>query len=212
MKFYCLVVLLLVSGLISSCGDNKSHKEKTLPNGSVETDSVSGKYGIKSGIIEYKSTISGKEAKQTLSFDNYGKKELIETVTNIGDLKIITVSLTKDGYVYSFNPVTKTGTKVETLGRQSSIIDFRNISDEMKRKMNLQLVDTVTIDERSCIKYNVDWVEMSMTGTYTVWKGITIESDVNILKVEMVMTATSITENPVIPPEKFEVPADIRLN
>jgi len=208
MKLIRIFLLLYVVALISSCGGKSPQKE---PPAGVSGQS-SGKYEIKSGIIEYRSIMSGSEAVQTLSFDNYGEEEKLETVMNVSNIRITTVSIAKDGFIYSYNPATKTGTKVEILGRQSSIIDFRNLSEEVRRKMNLEIVDTVLIDERTCLQYSVDWVERSMTGLYSVWKGITVESEIKILNTDMVMTATNIVENPVIPPEKFELPADIRLN
>jgi len=198
--------------MTSACVDSKSHKEKTIAGPAMVPDTINGKYEIKSGIIEYISTMSGSEAKQTLFFDNYGKEESTETIINIGDLEITTVSLVKDDFVYSYNPSLNKGTKVKMLGRQTSNINFRNMSEERRRKMNLEIIDTVLIDGRTCVRYSEDWVEMSMTGIYTVWKGITLESEIKISNVDMMMKATNIIENPVIPASRFELPHDIKLN
>jgi len=198
--------------MTSACVDSKSHKEKTIAGPAMVPDTINGKYEIKSGIIEYISTMSGSRAKQTLFFDNYGNEESTETIINIGGLEITTVSLVKDDFVYSYNPSLNKGTKVKILGRQTSNINFRNMSEDRRRKMNLEMIDTVLIDGRTCVRYSEDWVEMSMTGIYTVWKGITLESEIKISNVDMVMKATNIIENPVIPASRFELPDDIKLN
>ena len=212
MRLNYLIFILPVFIMTSACVDSKSHKEKAIGGPAIVSDTINGKYEIKSGIIEYISTMSGSRAKQTLFFDNYGNEESTETIINIGGLEITTVSLVKDDFVYSYNPSLNKGTKVKILGRQTSNINFRNMSEDRRRKMNLEMIDTVLIDGRTCVRYSEDWVEMSMTGIYTVWKGITLESEIKISNVDMVMKATNIIENPVIPASRFELPDDIKLN
>jgi|WetSurMetagenome_2_1015567.scaffolds.fasta_scaffold238090_2 hypothetical protein len=216
MRFTRLLIFFSFSLLISSCGGKNScgsGKSVAYPSANIVEDKPGiSKYGIKSGIIEYTSLMSGREAKQILCFDNYGAEESTETVLNVGKLKITSISIVKDSIIYTYNPDTKTGTSVAVLGRQSSSIDFRNLSEKMRRQMNLEITDTVTFDGRKCDEYSVDWVEMSLTGTYLVWEGITLKSDVRTGNTDMEMTATGVTENPIIPVAKFEVPPEVRIN
>lgn len=214
MRFYILLFILSAS-LLFSCksktgaGDDTASAVLVLQE---RTDSSISKYGIKSGIIDYISSMRGREARQRLSFDEFGREERTETETEVHGLKITTVSVEKDGYVFTFNPATGRGTKVAQLGRQSYNINFRNLSEEMRRKMNLELTDTVIYDGKECLRYTADWVEMSLKGTYLVWQGIILNSDITVGNISMQMNATNIKEDAEIPASLFTVPPDIKLN
>lgn len=214
MKLY--ILLFVFSALfLFSCRSKAPVRDNAGPVSSVSqqtTDSAKTRYGIKSGIIEYTSAMRGREARQKLSFDEFGREERIETETEVQGLKITTVSVEKDGYVYTFNPATGRGTKVAQLGRQSYMINFRNLSDEMRRKMNLEITDTVIYDGKKCFRYTADWVEMSMKGTYLVWQGIILNSDITVGNYSMQMTATNITEDAELPASLFNIPPGIKLN
>lgn len=216
MKILKSLSVLLILVLLASCGSKTSKKEnpaETSVSGTAQ-DLKTGKqkYGIKSGIVEYTSTVMGMDVKQILYFDDFGAKEVNEMVMDMVGMKITTVSLLKDGYMYSYNPVEKTGTKVSISGSGNANIDFKNLSKEMEKKMNLKKIGKETFAGKTCDKYSIDYVEMSMTGTFLVWEGIALKTDAKVSSMEMKMTAKSIKENADIPAEKFEVPSDIQFS
>jgi len=153
----------------------------------------------------------GMDVAQMLYFDDFGAKEVNEMVIDMGGMKITTVSLMKDGYMYSYNPVEKTGTKVSVSVRGNANIDFNNLSEEMEKKMNLKKIGKETFAGKTCDKYSIDYVEMSMTGTFLVWEGIALKTEAKVSSMEMQMTAKNVKENADIPAEKFEVPTDIQF-
>ena len=50
---------------------------------------------------------------------------------------------------------------------------------------------------------------MKMKGTFLVYKGVALKSDTDMGTMKMKLIGEKFTENPEIPAEKFEVPADV---
>lgn len=202
---------------MASCGNNtqKAEKQSSENTGTenVKGDNTTGKkYGIKSGIVTYTTQMMGMDVQQTLSFDDYGAREVNEVTVDMGTIKVKTVSLQKDGYMYTYNPDDKTGKKIAISGQGNGNIDFRNLSKEMEQKMNLKKLGSETFIGKSCDKYSIDYKEMNMSGTFLVWEGIALKSETKVGGMDMVLVANSIEENPSIPADRFEIPSDIRFD
>lgn len=206
-----LWILLVVSTLFFPACQRKSNDQGNKEKSKKESLRLpAGKYGLKSGIVEYKSNIMGFDGSQTLYFDDYGNKEANETTLEMMGMKIQTTTIMKDGYIYNFDPVKKTGSKIAASPGAANI-DFENLTEEMQEKMKLKEEGNETCQGKSCVKWSIDNNEMNMKGFYWVWKGIPLKVDLNMGTSKMLMEASSLRENAKIMAEKFEIPADINF-
>jgi hypothetical protein len=210
-KIFFLAVLATIT-MLFSC-KSKTSETSTSAGTPAETakETPKGKYAIKSGIVEYKTQAMGMDMKQVLTFDDYGKKDVTEMITEMMGVKIHTVTLNKDGFVYSFDMVKKTGTKRPAVNVNNSNIDFENLSEQMVKDMNLKKEGTEEFLGKTCQKMSIDYTKMQMKGTYLVYKGVALMVDTDMGTMKMKLVAEKFLENPEIPAEKFEVPADIKI-
>jgi hypothetical protein len=169
-----------------------------------------GKYALKSAVVEYKANMMNMETKVTTSFDDYGAKESSVTEMEMMGQSIKTVTLKKDSIMYTYNPDQKTGSKVSMKSNQADI-DFENLTEAFQKEMHLEKVGEETFMDKPCIKYTIDSEQLKMKGSFLVWKGIALKTDVDMGGLKMVMTAVKIAENTDLPASTFDVPADIKF-
>jgi hypothetical protein len=214
MKTNKLIALALLSSatLLFSCKSKTSESAATLENPAAsETSTPKGKYAIKSGIVQYKTEMMGMEVMQTLTFDDYGKKEATDVEMEMMGVKLHTVNLTKDGFIYNLDMVKKTGTKSPEINMANASIDFENLTEEMVKEMELKKLGTEEFLGKTCEKMSIDNKKMGMKGTFLVYKGVALKSETDLGSMKMNLLAEKFEENPTIPAEKFEVPADIKI-
>lgn len=202
------IALLSALILLPAC-KNKSTSASEIKQ-STEAAVKKGKYAIKSGVVEYKTQIMGMDAKQILMFDEYGEKEKTEIEIEMMGVKSHTCTITKDGFVYTFDPEKKTGTKTSLIP-QSTNIDFENLTEEFKEDMKLVKLGSETFLEKKCDKYSIDNEKLKMKGTYLVWKGIPLKTDVDLSSMKMALAATKVDENTGLPASTFDIPTDIKF-
>jgi hypothetical protein len=219
MKTLKISSIVLLAVMLASCkndapktdtpAEQQSGVETTAP--ATKEASTSGKYGIKSGIVEYTTKMMGMDVKQVIYFDDYGAKQATESKMKMMGTESHSVSLIKDGYMYSYDLSSKAGTKIKMSGPTGADIDFRNISEEMMKKMNLKKEGEEDFAGKTCEKYSIDYTDMKMKGTFLVWQGIALKTNIEMSSMKMEMEAKNIHENAVIPAEKFELPSDIKI-
>jgi outer membrane lipoprotein-sorting protein len=198
--------------LLFSCKSKTSETAATTENpAATETATPKGRYAIKSGIVEYKTQIMEMDVKQTLTFDDYGKKEVTDMEMEMMGVKIHTVTIVKDGFMYTLDMEKKTGTKVASYQGSNQNIDFENMSEEMVKDMNLKKEGTEEYLGKTCEKMSIDYTKMKMKGTFLVYKGVALKSDTDMGTMKMKLVAEKFEENPSIPASKFEVPADFKI-
>jgi hypothetical protein len=197
--------------LLFSCKSKTSENANATDNKSeAATATPKGKYAIKSGIVEYKTQMMGMDMKQILTFDDYGKKEITEMIAEMMGVKIHTATLIKDGFVYNYDLEKKTGTKSVSY-QSGSNIDFENLSEQMVKDMNLKKEGTEECLSKTCEKMSIDYTKMKMKGSFLVYKGVALQSDIDMGTMKMKLIGEKFIENPEIPAEKFEVPDDIKI-
>ncbi len=214
MKTNKLIALALLSTatLLFSCKSKTSETAANTENpAATETSTPKGKYAIKSGIVQYKTEMMGMEVMQTLTFDDYGKKEATDVEMEMMGVKIHTVNLTKDGFIYNLDMVKKTGTKSPEVNLANASIDFENLTEEMVKEMELKKLGTEEFLGKTCEKMSIDNKKMGMKGTFLVYKGVALKSETDLGSMKMNLLAEKFEENPAIPAAKFEVPADIKI-
>jgi outer membrane lipoprotein-sorting protein len=206
------IALMATLTLLFSCKSKTSETAATTENPTAtETATPKGKYAIKSGIVEYKTLMMGMDMKQTLTFDDYGKKEATDMEMEMMGVKIHTVTITKDGFMYTLDMEKKTGTKVPSYQGSNQNIDFENLSEEMVKDMKLKKEGTEEFLGKTCEKMSIDYTKISMKGTFLVYKGVALKSETDMGTTKMKLIGEKFEENPSIPAEKFEVPADFKI-
>jgi len=211
MKTTKLITLALLASatLLFSCKSKTSETAATIENpAATETVTPKGKYAIKSGIVEYKTRMMGMDMKQTLTFDDYGQKEATDVEADMMGVKIHTVTITKDGFIYTLDMEKKTGTKISG---KSPDIDFENLSEEMVKDMNLKKEGTEEYLGKTCEKMSIDYTKMKMKGTFLVYKGVALKSETDMGTMKVNLIGEKFEENPSIPASKFEIPADTKI-
>jgi hypothetical protein len=204
------IAILATLTLLFSCKNKTSETAATTENPAA-TETPKGKYAIKSGIVEYKTQMMGMDMKQVMSFDDYGKKEVTEIMMEMMGVKIHTVTLNKDGYVYTIDMVKKTATKSPSYQGSNQNIDFENLSEQMVKDMKLKKEGTEEFLGKTCEKMSIDYEKMNMKGIYLVYKGVPLMVDTDMGTMKMKLIGEKFEENPSIPAEKFEVPADVKI-
>lgn len=214
MKTTKLITIALMASLtvLFACKSKTNETVATTENPTeVTAETAKGKYAIKSGIVEYKTQMMGMDVLQTMYFDDYGKKEAQEVKMEMMGVKMHTLTITKDGFIYSLDMVKKTGTKTEEMGSMTQNIDFQNLSEELAKDMDLKKLGTEEFLGKSCDKMSIDYKKMAMKGTFLVYKGIALKSENEMGGMKVNLIAQKFEENPSIPNDKFEVPADFKM-
>lgn len=219
-QILCIAIALsfFAAGCSKDNGEETARQNAASENATVQTSSQKGKYQIKSGLLELKveNNMMKADSKQILYFDDFGKKERTETYTELKmmgqSIKSIGIVLNDGEFSYSFDPEKKTGTKMKFFGTHTGAqYDFDNFTEEMKKDWNLKKEGTINILGRNCDKYSMDNKDMKMKGTVCLWKGLALESDIDMGGIKMKITAVSLNDNADIPSDKFAVPADIKF-
>lgn len=208
-----LAICLLLIFFLSCKTKGPQTEEQTASEQKTELTTKKGKhkYEIKSGIVEYKTQTMGTDVVQTLYFDNYGAKEANEIAMEIAGIKSNTRTINKDGYMYNLDITTKTGTKTKTFAASGADINFSELTDEMVKRMDLRKVGSEDFAGKTCDKYTIDYKDLSMKGSFLVWKGVPLKSEVDLSTIHTTMVAKNFEENADVPAEKFEVPADYNI-
>jgi hypothetical protein len=77
------------------------------------------------------------------------------------------------------------------------------------KDMNIKKIGTEVFLGKTCDKMSIDYKDIKMKGTYLVYKGIPLSMDSEIGTMKMKMDAEKLVENPNVPADKFDIPADI---
>jgi outer membrane lipoprotein-sorting protein len=216
-QFLNAIVILGLASFMTACSGGSKNADGTGSD-STKTEKndkadVKGKYQIKSGIITFASETMGMSQNVTIYFDDYGNKECTETTGEMMGIKSHNLSLTKDGFMYSIDLTNKTGTKMKTNinAQKNKDIDFSSLSEEMMKQMHIKKLGTETFLGKTCDKYSIDDPAMKMKGTYVVWNGISLKSEIDMSGIGIKLIAKKIEENATIPADRFEVPKDIKI-
>lgn len=208
---------------LSSCGNSTGDKG----NGTSDTTNTSadasaageakGKYSVKSGIVTFESEAMGMKMPVTLYFDDYGKKECEEVTMEMEmmgtKVESRNATITKDGFVYTVDLVNKTGNKMKQVASAADLksMDFSNMTDEFLKSMHMKKEGTETICGKTCDVFSIDNPDMKMKGTIAVWNSIAMKMNVDMGGLVVTRNATKFEENASVPADKFDIPADVKI-
>jgi len=222
----CAIITAFVMFSIS-CSNNQGTKQTgtkdtvqtTASNNQPEVKAPK-KYDIKSGIVTYKTSVMGMDNSMTLYFDDYGAKEMRETVTELKMMgtvsRKVTISLEKDGFRYNYdlentvNKENKTSkeikkSKVYSSGSGDMGSMASTMTAEVKKQYDYKDEGTETVAGVTGTKFSMKMGKTKMSGT--LYKKIMLKTVMEM----MTITATKFEENVSIPADKFELPKDYTI-
>ena len=191
--------------------DRKSDSTAVVKDENSDVNKAGHRYEDKSGYVVMNSVIMKMNQVITMYWDNYGEKEITEISMEIMGTKMNQIQFVKDGYMYNLDMNKKTGSKMKMSGPDQSKINFKNITDEMKTEMNLKQEGKETFMGKECDKYSIDYKTRQMKGTYLVWKGIAVKTEMEMPNMKMKMEATKIETGTAFPEDKYNVPSDFKI-
>jgi hypothetical protein len=220
MKSTLGVLLLSTLTLISGCAKKSDSAKSGSP---TESSSISTpkRYELQSGIVTYEPlVIMGIKSVSTLYFDDYGRREARETVTdsNIMGMKSHEkkMDITDGDYLISFelekivngkDETSKVATKIDLKKMRKMAMKMVNglDPDQMKKDFDYREEGPEVVAGVTGIKYSVSLnKEKKNERVYGVlYKKIALKSEM----AGMTIKAAKIEENIPVPSIKFEVPA-----
>lgn len=214
------VALLSVMTVISGC--SKSDNPVSDAVSSLSSESLPKRYEIKSGIVHYEpqNLMGMGTTTQTLYFDDYGRKEAVETVTESNVMGIRThehAMRITDGYTSISYEIKKTVNGKDETSKVATKSDIRELQEmaqmmamsldvnELKKNMDYREEGTESIAGVTGKKYSVAMnKELPDARVYGVmYKNIVLKSEMGSIS----MKAASIEENVAVPASKFAIPA-----
>jgi hypothetical protein len=219
----CAIITAFVMFSIS-CSNKQGAKQAetkdstgtTTSENQSETKAIK-KYDIKSGIVTYKTSVMGMDNSMILYFDDFGAREMRETVTEIKMMgtvsRNVAVTLEKDGYRYSYqlenivgkeNKTSKEVKKSKVYGSGSADMGSMasTMSEEMKKQYEYKDEGNETVAGVTGTKFSMKMGKTKMSGT--LYKKIMLKTVMEM----MTITAVKFEENVSIPADKFELPKD----
>jgi len=210
MKKYA--ILLTATLLFISCG--KSESEKAI-------DSKYKRYEVKSGIVKYKTTITGKvmgsvisgEGKSSLYFKDYGALELKEEESEqTTEMKIFGQkktdktnehSITKmdKGIVYTVDFKNKKINKIENIGMAL----MQNTDMNKVGKQMLETMGGKELGTEKFMGYECEIWDMNGAKQY-FYKGIPLRSEIKMMGITTITEATSVKFDTKVSDSKFNLP------
>jgi hypothetical protein len=160
------------------------------------------KYGIKSGIVTFETSMVGMKIKSVLYFDDYGAKEADEKYSG-ENVKSISICDGKDRY--DLIPSQKTAISEGTCGYGRGI-EYRFAWDEVSKEDQAKgkKLANMNIAGKDCEAFSID-LGSSFT-VYAGWQNINLYLKTTTSGMDAIIQATKIEENVDIPESKFKVP------
>lgn len=184
----------------------------TLCAGVALADPPKGPFGIKSGIVEMTTDMLG-EQKQTLYFDDYGRKQALHmttTVTMFGMTETShNVTITADGKTIEIDVEKKTAKRYSAPPPASSLPDVAKLTEQMKKDYKLEALPDKEILGRKCQGFGMVVMGMPIKGW--TWKGLPMLSMTRVGNGMVTTKVVSLQEDVPVPAEKFAVPPDVQV-
>jgi len=227
------VASVLFIGIMNSCGGSSDATDENSDSIKMSDESVTHtglgegkKYEIKSGIVKYKPIefMKGITTQETLYFDDYGKKEAKESVTETSMMGISTKE-TSISIIDGDYSITYTLEKIEN-GKNvtEKVAKKMKLTSEMKAMVNMagMFTDTKKLVDQYDYKEEGTETVAGLTGkkfsmrmdrskneriNFVTYKNILLKTEMMKLKIEV----DKFEENVIVPAEKFIVPAGYKI-
>lgn len=171
------------------------------------------RYNIRSGIIELKSTFMG-DLRQTIYFDEFGRKEAVYANATIDDKTTRSVMVMANGQNIIYDPEKKSGTRIDMADALSQlglggIPNLSSLDDNAKRELKYRPIAGRTVLGKPTIGAAID--VMGTAVNVWTWEGIPLRMEATMQGNTMMVEATSLKTDVAVPADRFVVPKEIRI-
>ena len=208
-----LFVACKTSTTTNNANGESSTSEKTNENSTSNVIDGNGRFDDKSGILITETDMMGMgKMKMKMTFDDYGKKVLTEMNMNMMGKEVTNLSMSRDGYAYSWTNPASMSVKIKIDDKQvdEKNINYKDLSEELRKKMNMKEEGNETIDGKDCKVFSFSMKE-GMAGKSWVWKGLPIQTEMNMAGKKIVTKFLSYDTNVSIPSSTFDLPAGVEF-
>ena len=167
------------------------------------------KFGVKSGIIQMKSSAMGLSQQIEVCFDNYGDLQSSRVTQKLLGKQVDQVSISDTAFVYTYNLQTREGTRAAIDPESPDNINFNCLTREAVSMFSIRKKGKAEVCGRTCDVYTLDYPKAQLKGTFYIWKGITLKSESTVAGISLSMEAVKIQEDVAVPADRFVPPADI---
>jgi len=203
------VVFVFLTSIFVSCGGGGTTSENSDAETPVDQPSeswavTSGKYKIKSGIVQFDVEAMGTKVKKMVYFDDFGSKERVEDYNPDGTVREMRISDGKKRYTLS--PADKTAYFSDENGRlgwEMEFVTWEKIQGQDGYEKNYSKAPNMTVVNKDCTSF-----KYGDKNTFAGWNGILLyHEQLPIFKA----IAISLEENVTLEADKFTVPSDYTL-
>ena len=169
-----------------------------------ESKEAAHKYGFKSAIVKYTTSVMGQDIESTTYIDNYGALECQKTkmsVPGMGDVE--SAAITKEGKTWSVNYALK---QVQEVPVEQP--NFSDLTDEAVKKYKIKEEGKEKYLDKDCTVYTMENETQGMKAQIKVWvyKGLGLKQETDISGMKIVAKATNLDEGAAVLPQVFDVP------
>jgi len=228
MKKLILLSFVFANLIFVSCSNSDKGKEGSTDSTQVatteKTDVPQGaRYGIKSGIVSYQTyEMMGVKITQTTYFDDYGKKEAQESMSEMDMMGMKTkqhnMSIMADGYSISYplenmvngkDELKKVAKKIKTSGNPFGSMDLSTFTDELKKRYDYKELGTENVAgvEGTKFSFVMDKSKPNDKIIGVIYKNVILKSSMKMSGFEINLVASKFDQNVEIPADKFGIPA-----
>ncbi len=211
--------------LIALFSCNSTNSSQTGENDSTavsvnDEQPINQRYGIKSGIVYYNPIdIMGMKTTQILYFDDYGKKEVMESIVE-GDMmgfktKKRSIKINDGEYIveYDLENIVNNENKLEKVARKTKIQpnafnpnDLSALTEEVKKQFDYKEEGTEEVAGVVGTKISMKFGENNRAYA-VIYKNIPLKSEFGGIQ----LVANKFDQNVSIPVEKFSIPQDYKV-
>jgi len=169
------------------------------------------RYEVKSGKMTLVSEIFGKEQDMTIYFDEYGTVEYSETLGEIMGFKVNNAQIKKEGYIYNIDLNQRTCKKTKMEENTPQNINFSKLTQELIEDLHIEKKGTEDYIGKTCDMWIIDHPQMKMKGSFLVWKGIALKTDLEVSGMIIRMKTKTIDLDTPLPDGIFDIPEDVKV-
>ncbi len=171
-----------------------------------------GKFLVKSAIIEFDTEMMNMKQNMVMYIENWGELNRVDMKGDFMGMKTHNINIIKDGFLYNIDMIQKNGQKTPYKSENKpDDIDFTALSEDVMKEFNMKKEGNEMFLGKNCDKYSINHTTTKMKGTYLVWMGIPLKTDISIAGIGMKMTAKNIDLEAAIAPDIFDIPEGIKI-
>lgn len=215
-KLSIILLSVLFVFFMASCGGDKTNEngtnDSTQTNESITDEDVdpSKKFGVEKGSMEFKMGTMGMQSNMEMYWRNDGKETATITTMNMMGIQTTSYTIIKSDYVYTWDDMTKMGTKVKIdMDLNNQAINYNNLDKDFMDEYNMKEEGTEEIMGKTCKVFTMN--HQGVNSKTWVWKGIGLKSETTVAGIKTSLEVTKIEEGVEPPAEVFEIPEDIKF-